>query len=97
MIKKVKNRTIMLWLIICYTAILSAKCEGIIKADLIVNFAKQFRAPQPFALFYNVSKETKIKFIKSMSKEDFSLDWIGEVKYTEMFLLIIIENNEHLG
>ena len=87
----------MLWLIICYTAILSAKCEGIIKADLIVNFAKQFRAPQPFALFYNAPKESKIRFIKSISKEDFSLDWIGEVKYTEKFLLIIIENNDHLG
>ena len=87
----------MLWLFICYAAILSAKCEGIIKADLIVTFAKQFRAPQPLALFYNVSKETKIKFITSLSKEDFSLDCIGKVKYTEKFLLIIIENDEQFG
>ena len=92
-----KYRTIKLWLTICYTAILSTKCEGIIKAALIVNFAKQFRAPQPLALFYNVPKETKIKFTKSLSKEDFRFDWIGEVKYTEKFLLIIIENDEHLG
>ena len=87
----------MLWLIISCAALSIFECEGFLTADLVVTFAKQFRAPQPLALFYNVPKETKIKFTKSLSKEDFRFDWIGEVKYTEKFLLIIIENDEHLG
>ena len=87
----------MLWLIICCATLLTAKCEGIINATLIVTFAKQFRAPQPLRLFYNVPKETRIKFIKSMSKEDFNLDWIDEIKDTEKFLLVISENDGHLG
>ena len=85
----------MLWLTICYTAILSTKCEGIIKAAVIVNFAKQFRAPQPLPLRYNVSKETKINFIMAMSKEGFTLKWIDGLTNNDKFLLVIIENDEH--
>ena len=87
----------MLWLMISCAALSITKCEGFLEAGLVVTFSKQFRAPQPLALFYNVPKETKIKFTKSLSKEDFRFDLIGEVKYTEKFLLIIIENDEHLG
>ena len=67
------------------------------EANVIVTFAKQFRAPQPLPLFNNVAKETRIKFIKSMSKEEFTLDWIYEFKHTEKFLLVISENDGHLG
>ena len=92
-----KNRIIMLWLIICCTALFTSNCKGTLEANLIVTFAKQFRAPQPLRLFYDVPKETRIKFIKSVSKEDFTLDWIDELKDTEKFLLVISENDGHLG
>ena len=87
----------MLWLIICCAALLSSNCEGIVETTLLVKFAKQFRAPQPLALFYDVSKETKIKLIKLMSNENTTMDWIDGLKYTEKFLLVIIEKDEHLG
>ena len=87
----------MLWLIICYFVILTEKCDGIIETRQLVTFAKQFRAPRPMKLFYNVPKETKTKLIKSMSREGIALDWVDEFKYTEKFLLVIIEKDEHLG
>ena len=91
------ERIIMLWLIICCFVILTEKCDGIIEARQLVTFATQFKAPKPLPLFYNVPIETKNKLIKSMSKEGFVLDWVDEFKYTEKFLLIIIEKDEHLG
>ena len=97
MIKKVKATTIMLWLIICCAAVLPAKCDGIIDATLLVTFAKLFRVPQPLRLFHDAPKESIIKFIKSMSNESFTLELIYQLKYTEKFLLVIIENDEHLG
>ena len=87
----------MLWLIICCAALLTSNCEGIVEATLLVTFAKQFRAPQPLAIYYDVPKEFKIKLIKTMSKEVFMIDWMDGLKYTEKFLLVIIENDEHLG
>ena len=93
-----KTRTaIMLWLIICCATLLTAKCEGIIEAKCLVTFTKQFRAPQPLPIFYNVPKQTRIKFIKLMSNKGFKLEWIDKPKYTEKFLLDIIENDEYLG
>ena len=86
----------MIWLIMCCAAFLTANCEGTVEATLLVTFSKQFRAPQPLSLFYDVSKETKIKLIKLMSKENSTLDWINQLNYTEKFLLLIIENEDHL-
>ena len=97
MIKQVKTTTIMLLLIICCTAVLTGKCDGIIDAPLLVTFAKQYRAPQPLRVFYDAPKEKKLKLKKSMSKEGFTLDLICEIKYTEKFLLVVIENDERLG
>ena len=97
MIKKVKATTIMLWLIICCAAVFTAKWDGIIDTKLLVTFAKQYRAPQPLRLLYDAPKEKKLKLKKSMSKEGFTLDLIHEIKYTEKFLLVVIENDEHLG
>ena len=54
----------MLWVIICCATLLTANCEGTVEAPLLVTFSKQFRAQQPLSLFYDVSKETKIKLIK---------------------------------
>ena len=87
----------MLWLIICYFVILTEKCDGIIETRQLVTFAKQFRAPQPLPLLYDVSKETKIKFIVAMSKEGFILKWSDGLTNTDKFLLVIIENDEHQG
>ena len=87
----------MLLLIICCAVFLTANCEGTVEATLLVTFAKQFRAPQPLTLFYDVPKETKIKLIKLMSKENAIVDWIYQLNYTEKFLLLIIENEDHLG
>ena len=95
--KKVKNRAIMLWLIICCAALLTAKCEGIINAALIVTFAKQFRAPKPFTLFHDVPKEGRIEFIKSMSKVGFTLDWINELENSKKFLLVISQDDRLLA
>ena len=97
MIKQVKATTIMLLLIIFCTAVLTAKCDGIIDAALLVTFAKEYRAPQPLKLFYDAPKEKKLKLKKSMSKEGFTLDLISKIKHTEKFLLVIIENDQHLG
>ena len=97
MIKQVKATTIMLLLIICCTAVLTAKCDGIIDSPLLVTFAKQYRAPQPLKLLYEAPKEKKLNLKKSMSKEGFTLDLICEIKYTEKFLLVVVENDENLG
>ena len=87
----------MLWLMISCAALSIINCEGFLEADLVVIFAKQFRAPQPLPLLYNVSKETKIKLTRSMSKEGFTLNWIDGLTSTDKFLLIIDENDEHQG
>ena len=97
MIEKMKATTIMLLLIICCAVVSTAKCDGIIDAALLVTFAKEYRAPQPLKLLYDAPKEKKLKLKKSMSKEGFTLDLIHEIKYTEKFLLVVIENDEHLG
>ena len=85
----------MLWLLMCCAAFLTANCERTVEATLLVTFAKQFMAPQPLPLLYNVSKETKIKFIMAMSKEGFTLKWIDGLTNNDKFLLVIIENDEH--
>ena len=87
----------MFWLMISCTALLITKCEGFLEADLVVTFAKQFRAPQPLPLLYNVSNETKIKFIMAMSKEGFKLKWTDGLTNTDKFLLVIIEIDAHQG
>ena len=87
----------MLWLMIFCAALSIIKCEGFLKADLVVTFAKQFRAPQPLPLLYDVSKETKIKFIMAMSKEGVTLKWTDGIMNTDKFLLVIIENDELKG
>ena len=87
----------MLWLMISCAALSIIECEGFLKADLVVTFAKQFRAPQPLPLLYDVSKETKIKFIMAMSKAGFTLKWTDGLTNTDKFLLVIIENDEHQG
>ena len=97
MIEKMKATTIMLLLIICCAAVSTAKCDGIIDTKLLITFAKQYRAPRPLRVFYDAPKEKKLKLKKSMSKEGFTLDLICEIKHTEKFLLVIIENDQHLG
>ena len=85
--------TIMLWLIIFSATFLTAKCDGIIQAKILTAFARQFRAPQPLAIFYNTSKETKIKLIKSMSKKGVTLHWNDELTYSKKFLLVITQSD----
>ena len=87
----------MLWFMISCAAVSIIECEGFLEADLVVTFAKQFRAPQLLPLLYNVSKETKIKFIIAMSNEGFKLKWTDGLTNTDKFLLVIIENDEHQG
>ena len=83
----------MLWLIIFSATFLTAKCDGIIQAKILTAFARQFRAPQPLAIFYNTSKETKIKLIKSMSKKGVTLHWNDELTYSKKFLLVITQSD----
>ena len=80
----------MLWLIIFFCTFSTAKCDGNIQAKILTAFARQFRAPQPLAIFYNTSKETKIKLIKSMSKKGVTLHWNDELTYSKKFLLEIV-------
>ena len=80
----------MLWLMIFCAALSIIKCEGFLKADLVVTFAKQFRAPQPLPLLYNVSKETKIKFIAAMSKKGFTLKWTDGLTNTDKFFYCFV-------
>ena len=87
----------MRWFMISWATLSIIECEGFLEADLVVTFAKQFRAPQPLAILYIVSKETKIKLTKSMSEEGFTLNWIDGLTNTDKFLLVIIENDGHLG
>ena len=87
----------MLWFMISCATVSITKCEGFLEVDLVVTFAKQFRAPQPLPLLYNVSKETKLKFMTAMSKEGFTLKWTDGLTNTDKFLLVIIENDEHQG
>ena len=85
--------TIMFCFIICLAAFSTAKCDGIIQAKILTAFARQFRAPQPLAIFYNTSKETKIKLIKSMSEKGVTLHWNDELKYSTKFLLVISQSD----
>ena len=83
---------------------------GFSKADLaqiLPSFAKEFRAPIPLSLFYNVSKEIKANLTKESSLNNLFLNWIDENPYKKEFLLIIedqwmsnseddIEINQHI-
>ena len=79
----------MFWLIICFAAFSTAKCDGVIQGKTLTAFARQFRAPKPLPLSYNIPKETKITLIKSMSDKGSALDWVEELQYSENFLLVI--------
>jgi hypothetical protein len=83
----------MFWLIICFAAFSTAKCDCIMQAKILTAFARQFRAPEPLTVFYNTPKETKIKLIKSMSEKGLTLDWIQELQYSKNFLLVISQND----
>ena len=84
----------MLWLIIFWGTFSTAKCDGIIQGKILTAFASQFRAPQPLAIFYNTSKETKIELIKSMSEKGVTLHWNVELKYSTKFLLVITQSDD---
>ena len=65
---------------------------GFSKADLaqiLPSFAKQFRAPIPLSLFYNVSKEIKATLTKESSLNNLFLNWIDENPYRKKVLLMI--------
>ena len=79
----------MLLLIIFLGAFSTAKCDSIVQAKTLSEFARQLRAPQPLPIFYNTTKETKITLIKSMSEKGLTLNWINEFQCSKKFLLII--------
>ena len=58
-------------------------------AQILPLFAKEFRAPIPLSLFYNVSKEIKTTLTKESSLNNLFLNWIDEKPYKKKFLLII--------
>ena len=58
-------------------------------AQILPLFAKEFRAPVPLPLFYNVSKEIKATLTKESSLNNLFLNWIAEKPYKKEFLLII--------
>ena len=58
-------------------------------AQILPSFVKQFRAPVPLPLFYNVSKEIKASLTKKSSSNNLFLSWIDENPYERMFLLLI--------
>ena len=91
-----KEIAIMLWLIICFVAFSNAKCVGIVQAQTLTAFVRQFRALQPLLIFYNTTKETKITLIKSASQKGLSLDWIDKMPYSKKFLLVIAQNDSLL-
>ena len=65
---------------------------GISNADLaqiLPSFAKQFRAPIPLPIFYEVSKDIKANLTKESSLNNLFLSWIDENPYEKMFLLLI--------
>ena len=86
----------MLWLIICFVAFSTSKCDDIIQAKTLTAFARQFRAPQPLPIFYNAPKETKIALMKSMSEQGMFLDCIQKLYYSENFLLVISQDDDLL-
>ena len=83
----------MLWLIICFFAFSTSKCDDIIQAKTLTAFARQFRAPQPLPIFYNTPKENKITLIKSTSEQDLTLHYIQELQYSKHFLLVISQDD----
>ena len=58
-------------------------------AQILLSFAKQFKAPIPLSLFYDVSKEIKATLTKESSLNNLFLNWIDENPYEKEFLLII--------
>ena len=58
-------------------------------AQILPSFAKEFRAPIPLPLFYNVSKDIKATLTKESSLNNLFLNWIDEKPYEKMFLLLI--------
>ena len=83
----------MFWLIICFAAFSTAKCDGIMQAKILMTFARQFRAPKPLPVLYNSLKETKITLIKSMSEKGLTLDWLNELQYSKDFSLVISQDD----
>ena len=58
-------------------------------AQILPSFAKQFRAPIPLPIFYEVSKDIKANLTKESSLNNLFLSWIDENPYEKMFLLLI--------
>ena len=86
----------MLWLIICFVAFSTSKCDDIIQAKTLMTFARKFRAPQPLPIIYNAPKETKITLIKSMSEQGLFLDCIQKLQDSKKFLLVISQDEDLL-
>jgi hypothetical protein len=86
----------MLWLIIFLGAFSTAKCGCIIQDITLTAFSRQFRAPKPLPIIYNIPKETKITLMKSMSEKGLTLDWVNEFKYSKTFLLIVSQTDDLL-
>ena len=69
--------------------------SGICDANLVwilPKFVKQFRAPKPLPIFYNTSRETKVKLTSLISNSNLSLNWIETDDVSlmhEKFLLVI--------
>ena len=83
----------MFWLIICFAAFSTAKCDGIMQGKTLTAFARQFRAPQPLPIFYNSPKESKITLIKSLSEKGSTLNWVDKLQYSKNFLLVISQDD----
>ena len=88
-----RNIAIMLWLIFCFTALSTGKCDSGIEAKTLTAFVRQFRVLQPLPIFHNATKQTKINLIKSTSKQHLSMDWIDKLHYSEKFLLVICQSD----
>ena len=58
-------------------------------AQILPSFVKEFRAPIPLPLFYNLSKEIQFTFTKESSWNNLLLDGIDENPFKKKFLLII--------
>ena len=58
-------------------------------AQILPSFAKQFRAPIPLPIFYEVSKDIKANLTKESSLNNLFLSWIDKNPYEKMFLLLI--------
>ena len=79
--------------VVIILAILCNFCEAN-SSSILATFVKNFRAPKPLSLFYDIQKEQKVALTKASSLIGLSLRWVEDEPFLQNNLLYLLETEE---